>query len=199
MMPIVPAILIITAFLPLPSPDGRLQAAGGPVAPSDQIERVDAARSLVPLLNDLERRMSGRLRLEPGTLPPSPFSGGRSTLFAFKIVEGRAELDDRVVRAIERLRAWAKAPDPAASEAAELADTWMDHLLVTIGAFLPTEQAAPGACDAACTAALLLKPGESFGRSRAEREEARDWVLAEALAAAVEELGASPSGVISYQ
>jgi hypothetical protein len=152
-------------------------------------ERAEAARELVPLLNGIERRVSSRIKLEPGELMPSPYSGSRGTLFAFRIVDGRARLDERVREAIDRLLAWHKAPGAGGSPATGLADVWMDHLVLKVGGMAePGPGQRPGMCDVTCTVSSLLDPPASFGRTGRERQEARDWILLDALAEAVEEL-----------
>jgi hypothetical protein len=152
---------------------------------------VDAAEQLAPLLRGIERRLPGEVRVGPGALPPSPFSGTRATLFAFRVAKDRPILDEPVTKAIDQLLSWHAARDrqPATTD---LAGAWVRHLMAQMAALdaLAAEGTGrtPADCDLACVIVALRAPTELFGRTRQERLQTRDLVLLEALADAVAEL-----------
>jgi hypothetical protein len=150
-------------------------------------EMLDAARELAPLLRGIERRLPSQVTVRPDALPPSPFSGQRATLFAFRVGKERPALDEGTERAIRDLLAWQAAP-ARHPNSAPLAGLWMEHLLMLVeDATYDPAGAAPD-CELACAVASLLDPGEAFGETRRERLEIRDLILLEALAAAVADL-----------
>jgi len=144
---------------------------------------LEAARDLAPLLRGIERRLPAEVTVRPDTLPPSPFTGSRATLFAFRVAKDRPVLDQATERAIRDLLAWEANPD-AHPATTPLAAAWVTHLQAQM------EAASEGigetaACALDCTVSRMQQPGDLFGANPRERQEARDLMLMDALATAV--------------
>lgn len=173
----VPVLLLLALPLPVASPELAAQAAPG-------IEQ--AADELVPLLKSVRGRLQPRFGVQPGALPPSPFTGQQSTAAAVRIGKVEIQVDARVRAAIDRLLAWNRKVEPETADAT-LFVHWLDQVRSRASWVRP-----PGStsleCDTACTVERFTKPGEAFGRSKNDREEMRDQLLLEALVDAVEEL-----------
>lgn len=170
--------LVLAAAMMLPASGGLLAQA----APDTEA----AAKALVPLLKSVRQRLQPHIGIEPGSLPPSPFTGRQSTMIAVRIGEKEVNVDPRVREALDRLLAWDLKPSSDASTAT-LFGHWLDRLQSRAGAMGPPGS-PPAACDTACTVERFTKPGEAFGQSRKAREETRDQLLLEALAEAVDEV-----------
>lgn len=143
--------------------------------------RTQAARSLVPLLEDVKKRATATISVQPGGAPPSPFTGQQSTLLAFTLSK-RPPVDPRVVQAMDRLLKWI--PGDRSDEAqARLFDEWLNQLsLKATGLKLQT---SPGACDTGCVVETMTQLDDTWGQSPRDRAEQRDGVLLDALAEAV--------------
>jgi hypothetical protein len=148
-------------------------------------EVLDVARELAPLLRGIERRLPSELAVRPGQLPPSPFSGQRATLFAFRVSKERPELYESTEAAIKELLDWQAAPAKHPNTA-PLAGLWMERLMVHVGDAIAGTADVPE-CDLTCTVSQLGDPGDAFGESPKERQETRDLILLQALAEAVAE------------
>ncbi|MCC7033371.1 MAG: penicillin acylase family protein [Acidobacteria bacterium] len=143
--------------------------------------RTQAARSLVPLLEDVKKRATAAITVQPGGAPPSPFTGQQSTLLAFTLSK-RPPVDPRVVQAMDRLLTWTPG-DRSDGTQARLFDEWLNQLsLEATGLKLQT---SPGACDTACVVETMTQLDETWGQSPRDRAEQRDGVLLDALAEAV--------------
>lgn len=143
-----------------------------------------AARQLVPLLRDVRRRLDPQIGVRPGTLPPSPFTGRNSTLFAVTIGVTSMDVDQAVLKAIDRLLAW-DPDEPLAPRDRELLAAWLDELQVRV----LSRMAARGQgvrCEDPCVVQHLTSPDATFGATPREQVETRDAIMLEALAAAVE-------------
>lgn len=159
---------------------GPAQTAPSPASGDLEI----AARALVPLLADVRRNLDPRLDVGPGSLPPSPFTGRRSTLFAVRVGMDTVELEKEVLDAMDRLVAWnRKAALPVDDRA--LVGRWLDQLQVKVLARMAAT-GRPIECDHACVVLRVTNPDTLFGATRLEQREARDTVLLEAFAEAVE-------------
>lgn len=146
-------------------------------------ENLVAAQVLLPLLKDLHRRLQPHFRAWPGTLPPSPFTGQRTAIVAITIGRKQVEVDEDVKHALERLLKW----DPTSatsSPEAMLFDEFLQQLKVKTGAFVAV-QTDQVTCDTNCVMQRFTRLDHAFGRSRKQREDARDYLMLEALAAAV--------------
>jgi hypothetical protein len=158
------------------------QAAASPARSIVQDVNV-AARALVPLLKDVRRRVQPEISVEPGALPPSPFTGRSSTLFAVRIGVRSRQIDEKVVQAMDRLLRW-DTRQPLSASDQDLVDRWVDELQVKVlgrlaAAGLPVE------CSEVCVVQRLTNPDSVFGVNAKEQQEARDDILLEALIAAV--------------
>lgn len=164
-------VVFTLAVLTIMPPVGLAQAPDTPTA----------ARALVPLLKDVKARLRPRVGIVPGEPQPSPFTGTQTTLFSIGIGKRSVPVDPKVAKAIDQLLAW-KIDDPSQTAEAVLFDHWLTQLTVkaaTVGVLN---------CDAACVIARFAAPDEAFGKTPKEREEMRDQLLLDALAAAVDEL-----------
>jgi hypothetical protein len=138
-----------------------------------------AARALVPLLKDVRATVEPRVSVESGTLPPSPFTGRSSTLFAVTIGVRSRQIDEHVVEAMDRLLAWDPGQPLTAGDRA-LVERWLDQLEGKVLARLFTA-GLPVACDEVCVVQRLTNPDSVFGTSARDRQETRDDLLLEAL------------------
>ncbi len=146
-------------------------------------EYLDAARELVPLLRGIERRLPSEVAVRPGALPPSPFSGQRATLFAFRVTKERPLLTESTEQAVKELLAWQKSPRQHPSTA-PLAGAWTEHLVTAVEDLIAGSGGEPGTCALPCAVSLLADPSDAFGQTPRERQGARDVILLEALALA---------------
>lgn len=143
--------------------------------------RTEAAKSLVPLLQDVKRRATSNVNVQPGGAAPSPFTGQQSTLLSFSLSK-RPPTDPRVIQAMDGLLKW-KPGDRSDEAQARLFDEWLNELsLRATGLKLRT---GAGACDTACVVQTMTKLDETWAGSARERAEQRDGVLLDALAEAV--------------
>ena len=143
--------------------------------------RTQAARSLVPLLEDVKKRATAPVNVQQGNPPPSPFTGQQSTLLSFSLSK-RPPVDPRVIQAIDRLLKWS--PGDRSDEAqARLFDEWLNQLSrKATGLKL---QASAVACDTACVVETMTQLDDTWGDATRDRAEQRDGVLLDALNEAV--------------
>lgn len=145
--------------------------------------RTDAARAIIPLLEDVRRRADAGMQAQVGGgAPPSPFTGQPTTVFSVTLSRRKA-VDPQVVSAMDRLLKWEPGNRSAEYEAA-LFDRWFDQLSAKASA-LGTQRGLVS-CDAGCVARTMTSLDETWGRESG-RAEARDEVLLETLAEAVKE------------
>ena len=143
------------------------------------------ARSLVPLLKDVRRSVGTKAIVEPGTLPPSPFTGRNSTLVAVRIGFRSVNVEPKVVEAMDRLLAW-NPQQPLKAEDRALVERWVEELRVKVlGRLAATAKGV--ACDDACLTGHISNASSLFGSTKREREEARDELLLTALAEVIDE------------
>ncbi|HUE84822.1 MAG TPA: penicillin acylase family protein [Vicinamibacterales bacterium] len=174
----IPAIAVALLSCVIPQP---VASTAAPIVQDVTV----AARALVPLLRDVRARIEPRVTVEPGTLPPSPFTGRNSTLFAVRIGVRSRDVDEEVVKAMDRLLRW-DTRQPLGAEDRTLVERWLEVLQVKVlsrlaAAGLPVE------CDQVCVVQRLTNPDSVFGANAREQQEARDDVLLEALIEAVTE------------
>ena len=165
---------------------GSHAAAAAPSIIQEQTRQdtTAAARSLVPLLKDVRKEFGPRVTVEPGTLPPSPFTGRNSTLVAVRIGVTERHIDQKVVDAIDGLLRW-NMRQPLSEADAQLVDRWLDALRTNVLAKL----AAAGVrepCDEVCVVQRLTNPDGVFGDTRRLQQETRNDILLEAMIDAVE-------------
>jgi hypothetical protein len=143
------------------------------------------AGALVPLLKDARANRPSELTVEPGTAPPSPFTGRNSTLIAITIGERTIHLAPEVNETINRLIAWnVREPLPAGDR--EVVIDWIEELRIDVMGRLAAREKGVG-CDDDCLVQHLTRPGPLFGNSREEQVETRNALLLEALIEAVKE------------
>jgi Penicillin amidase len=144
--------------------------------------RTEAARSLVPLLQDVKRRAESRVTVQPGgATADSPFAGTNTTLFAVTVGQKSTPVDPQVVQAMDRLLKW-QPGDRTVPEAA-LFDEWLNQLSRKASAL--TLQTSATACDTECVVSTMTKLNETWGDSPRQRTDLRDQALLEALTDAV--------------
>lgn len=143
--------------------------------------RTQAARSLVPLLEDVKKRATAPVNVQQGNPPPSPFTGQQSTFLSFSISK-RPPVDPRVVQAMDRLLKWT--PGDRSDEAqARLFDEWLNQLSrKATGLKLQTSAVA---CDTQCVVETMTQLDDTWGDATRDRAEQRDGVLLDALNEAV--------------
>ena len=145
--------------------------------------RLQAARTLVPLLKDLRQRAQGGTAVQRGSVPNSPFTGTQTTLFAFSLSKRSVPVDPRVVAAMDRLLAW-NISGPPVDDAPALFDRWLQELSASSSAALRLQGGA-GTCDAACVAQRMTTLDETWGASPRNRSDVRDEALLQALVSVV--------------
>jgi hypothetical protein len=176
------AALALGATVVLGSPPGAAAQTQPPIAiGATAVQRQEAARALVPLLEGVKQRAEPAVTIKPGTLPNSPFTGRQTTLFAFTVSRRSLPVDSRVVAAIDRLIAW-HAEGPADDDAV-LFDEWLAEL--TSRSAAAALLAGQGVCDTACVVTRMTTLDETWGRSPRNRAELRDETLLDALSAVV--------------
>lgn len=144
--------------------------------------RTDAARSIIPLLEDVKRRVNPGVQAQTGGgSPTSPFTGMPTTVFSVTIAK-RPPVDPQVVQAMDRLLKWEPANRSAEYEAA-LFDRWFEELSAKASA-LGTQRGLVS-CDAGCVARMMISLDETWGALERERAEVRDQVLLDTLTEAV--------------
>ena len=144
--------------------------------------RTEAARSLVPLLQDVKRRAESKVTVQPGgATADSPFAGTNTTLFAMTIGQKSTPVDPQVVQAMDRLLKW-QPGDRTVPEAA-LFDEWLNQLSRKATAL--SVQSSATACDTNCVVSTMTRLNETWGESTRQRAEVRDQALLEALTDAV--------------
>lgn len=145
--------------------------------------RLQAARTLVPLLKGVKQRAQPGPTVQRGSVPNSPFTGTQTTLFAFSIGKRAVPVDPRVVAALDRLLAWNIGGTPV-DDTPALFDRWLEELSATSSAALRL-QGGSGTCDASCVARRMTTLDETWGASPRERSDVRDEALLQALVSVV--------------
>lgn len=144
--------------------------------------RREAARNLVPLLEDVKKRAVSRTQVQMGGAPNSPFTGTQTTLFSVTVGKRDTVVDPQVIQAMDRLMKW-QAGDRAAGQDSALFDAWLAELSAKATAL--SLQSSGGACDTACVVRTMTQLNERWGESPRTRAELRDQALLEALIEAV--------------
>lgn len=149
-------------------------------------QRQEAARALVPLLNDLKAHAQPGTTLKPGSAPNSPFTGRPSTLFAFTLSKRSVPVDPRVVEAMDRLLQWqtATADDATSGDTLTLFDRWLVELEARSSRTMRLAGDS-GLCDVTCVVARLTTLNEAWGSSPKTRGDVRDEMMLDALRAVV--------------
>lgn len=165
-------------------PGARLAFADTTATARAQPDLLATAKTLVPLLAELRDKVSPHLTVRPGTLPPSPFTGRSSTIVAVQVGRESLDVEPRTLAAMDRLLAWDRT-QPLPPEDRALVERWIEELRLALIARMPGPARDSG-CDNACVVAELTGAGVLFQGTAAERADARNAVLLDALAAAAE-------------
>ncbi len=183
---VITAVLVTTAASSWPAM-GTASAQTPPIVLGATVaQRHEAARALVPLLEDVKAHAEPAVALRPGSAPNSPFTGQPSTLFAFTLSKRSVAVDPRVVAAMDQLLTWdvgASAPN-GADENTRLFDKWLVELEARTSVALRLKGEA-GLCDVNCVVSRLTTLNEAWGSSPKNRADVRDEMILEALKAAV--------------
>lgn len=150
---------------------------------SAQAQPEVVARALVPILKDLRQATRQQVVVEPGTLPPSPFSGRNSTLVAVTIGKRSVELAPAVIEALDRLAAW-DVREPLSAGDQQIVRDWVEELRVAIMGRMAARGTSVG-CDDECLVQHLTKPSTLLGATREEQVETRNDIMLDALVDAV--------------
>ena len=140
--------------------------------------KLEAARSIVPLLKDVRGRAKGGMTFGPGTVPDSPFAHTQTTLFAFKLSRRSVRVDPKVVAAIDDLLGW-QIGAPGTDDTTELFETWLDQLAVKAAALGLQTGVLP--CDTRCVVERMTTLDEAWGASPRQRADRRDQALLDSL------------------
>ena len=171
--------VVLTAAFSILSPTIGVAQSPQIVLGATTAERHEAARTLVPLLNDVKGHAQSGPTLKPGTAPNSPFTGTQTTLFSFSLSKRSVPVDPRVVAALDRLIAWNIGGDGTGDEAA-LFDRWLVELEARSSGAMRL-RGDTGVCDVACVVTRLTTLDQTWGSSPKGRADARDELMLEAL------------------
>jgi hypothetical protein len=144
--------------------------------------RTEAARSLIPLLEDVKEKAKARYQVERGSVPDSPFAGTQTTAVAITIGRKNAPPDPQVITAMEQLLEW-EPGDRSATEQAALFDAWLAQLSRRASA-IATKRGLVS-CDTDCVVKTMTALDEGWGTAERQRPENRDQVLLDAFTEAV--------------
>ena len=144
--------------------------------------RTEAARSLIPLLEDVKEKAKARYQVERGSVPDSPFAGTQTTAVAVTIGRKNAPTDPQVIRAMEQLLEW-EPGDRANTEQAALFDAWLAQLSRRASA-IATKRGLVS-CDTDCVVKTMTALDEGWGSAERQRPENRDQVLLDTFTEAV--------------
>jgi hypothetical protein len=141
----------------------------------------EAARSLIPLLEDVKEKATARYQVGKGSVPDSPFAGTQTTAVAITIGKKNTPVDPQVVQAMERLLAW-EPGDRGAAEEAALFDAWMAELSRRAST-IATKRGLVS-CDTDCVVKTMLSLDDGWGAEK-QRSDNRDQMLLDAFTDAV--------------
>jgi hypothetical protein len=144
--------------------------------------RTEAARTLIPLLEDVKEKATARYQVGRGSVPDSPFAGTQTTAVAITIGKKNTPVDPQVVQAMDRLLQW-EPGDRSASEEAALFDAWLAQL--SRRASTIATKRGQVSCDTDCVVKTMTSLDDGWGSAEKQRPENRDQVLLETFTEAV--------------
>lgn len=144
--------------------------------------RTEAARSLIPLLEDVKTKAMARYQVERGSVPDSPFAGTQTTAVAITIGRKNQPVDPQVVKAMEQMLEW-EPGDRSNAEQAALFDAWLAQLSRRASA-IATKRGLVS-CDTDCVVKTMTALDEGWGSAERQRPENRDQVLLDTFTDAV--------------
>lgn len=142
----------------------------------------EAARTLIPLLEDVKEKAVARYQTEKGSVPDSPFAGTQTTLFAVTVGKKNQPVDPQVVQAMERLLKW-EPGNRSSTEDAALFDAWMAELSKRASA-IATKRGVVS-CDTGCVVKTVTSLDDAWGAAEKQRPDNRDQMLLETFTEAV--------------
>ncbi len=145
--------------------------------------RTEAARSLIPLLEDVKEKAEARYEVGKGSVPDSPFTGTQTTAVAITIGKKNNPPDPEVVRAMERLLQW-EPGNRADAEQAALFDAWL-AALSSRASSMATKRGLVS-CDTGCVVEMMTQLDDRWGADK-QRSDDRDQVLLDAFVEAVKQ------------
>jgi hypothetical protein len=146
--------------------------------------RTEAARSLIPLLEDVKTKATARYQVERGSVPDSPFAGTQTTAVAITLGRKNQPVDPQVVKAMEQMLEW-EPGDRSDVEQAALFDAWLAQLSRRASA-IATKRGLVS-CDTDCVVKTMTALDEGWGSVERQRPENRDQALLDAFTDAVKE------------
>jgi hypothetical protein len=152
---------------------------------SAQVSTESWLRTLVPVLEDVRKSIGPRLTAAPGSLPPSPITGHSAALFAIRIGVDSVDVDERVVKAMDRLIAWRKDPKPLSSDDEAIVDRWVEALHVKVAGRLLAKGVATSFCDDLCVAGYVRNADTLFDGTPRQRRDEQHRMLLDTLTEAV--------------
>jgi hypothetical protein len=144
--------------------------------------RTEAARTLIPLLEDVKAKATARYQVGRGSVPDSPFTGTQTTAVAITIGKKNVPVDPQVVQAMDKLLGW-EPGDRSATEEAALFDQWLTQLSRRASA-IATKRGLVS-CDTDCVVKTMTSLDDGWGSAEKQRPDNRDQVLLETFTEAV--------------
>ena len=144
--------------------------------------RTEAARTLIPLLEDVREKATARYQVGKGSVPDSPFAGTQTTAVAITIGRKSTPVDSQVVQAMDKLLGW-EPGDRSATEEAALFDEWLSQLSGRASAI--ATKRGQVSCDTECVVKTMVSLDDGWGSAEMQRPDNRDQVLLETFTEAV--------------
>jgi hypothetical protein len=144
--------------------------------------RTEAARTLIPLLEEVKDKATARYQVGRGSVPDSPFTGTQTTAVAITIGKKNVPVDPQVVQAMDKLLGW-EPGDRSATEEAALFDEWLVQL--SRRASTIATKRGQVSCDTDCVVKTMTSLDDGWGSAEKQRPENRDQVLLETFTEAV--------------
>lgn len=144
--------------------------------------RTEAARELIPLLEEVKTKATQRYQVERGSVPDSPFAGTQTTAVAITIGRKNQPPDPQVIKAMEQLLEW-EPGDRSDIEQAALFDAWLAQLSRRASAI--ATKRGQVSCDTECVVKTMTALDDGWGSAERQRGENRDQVLLDTFTDAV--------------
>jgi hypothetical protein len=182
-----PAVLLLATFVLLAPGTGVPAQSQQPARPIELdaatlAARTEAARMLIPLLEEVKGKATARYQVERGSVPDSPFTGTQTTAVAITIGKRSTPVDPKVVQAMDKLLEW-EPGDRSATEEAALFDAWLGQLSRRASAI--ATKRGQVSCDTDCVVKTMTSLDDGWGSAEKQRPDNRDQVLLETFAEAV--------------
>ena len=174
--------LVLLAFVPGLPAQGQQPPRPIELDAATLAARTEAARTLIPLLQDVKEKATARYQVGRGSVPDSPFTGTQTTAVAITIGKKNVPVDPQVVQAMDKLLGW-EPGDRSATEEAALFDEWLSQLSRRASAI--ATKRGQVSCDTDCVVKTMTSLDDGWGSAEKQRPENRDQVLLETFTEAV--------------